>query len=145
MEIVPTPALAIAMVFPFLVTMIALWFLLFKPVLDYLAEREAVSHDARKEADGLNTKVEDRLSELQQRLATARSEVSAVRAAARSRALEQETHIVADARALAEARVRDATHQIVAEQKLAAEVLRETSKALSGQIASQILGREIST
>jgi len=143
MEIVPTPALAIALVFPFLVTMAALWFILFKPLLGYLAEREAVSHDARKEATDLNKQVESRLGELQQRLAVARSEVSALRATARAQALQKETEIVADARQLAEARVRDATHQIVAEQRLASEKMKAAAEAMSSEIATQVLGREV--
>jgi F-type H+-transporting ATPase subunit b len=143
MEVVPTPALTIMLAIPFLVTVFALRFILFKPLVEYLLERDRASADARAEAMKLETAASHRLDEVEKRLAGAREQAMAVRTEARKKAADQEAGILQAARAEAEARVSSAIATITSERQIASMSLRDTASALSGDIASRILGRVV--
>ena len=144
MEIFPTPALAAVMVIPFLVTFLALYVILFRPLVAYLEARESARDGALQEAKALESQVAERTEDLQKRLEAARSEVVALRASERARALEIESEIIADARTTADAHIGRAITEIQASAATARQSIGTTASTLSTEIAAQVLGRELS-
>ncbi len=144
MEIFPTPALAAVMVIPFLVTFVALYVILFRPLVAYLEAREGARDRALQEAKALESQVTERTEDLHKRLEAARSEVVAFRAAERAKALESESEIIADARTTADAHIGRAVTEIQASAAIARESISTTASTLSTEIAAQVLGRELS-
>jgi F-type H+-transporting ATPase subunit b len=141
--IVPNLVLAAFLVIPFLVTMVALHFALFKPMYQYLEDRTKTVDDANDEAERLASAVSERLTSLDAQLASARKEVTAIRAAARERALGAEAEILDAARRNADAVVSAAVERIQKERVEAAATLRATASSLSNEMASQVLGRQV--
>ena len=89
MTIIPDLETAIVLTIPFLVTYVALHFILFKPLYGYLKDRDRAVVTAREEARELSTRIEDRTTALEEKLDGAREEVAALRAAARSQARDR--------------------------------------------------------
>jgi F0F1-type ATP synthase membrane subunit b/b' len=143
MEIFPEPPLALAMTVPFLFTLAALYVILFRPLLGFLAEREAVQERARAEAKALSSQVEEQLATLHQQLSAAHGDMVAFRAAERTKAVAREGAILAEARKEADTRLAGAVQAIGASAQSARSTLKETASGLSAEIAAQVLGREI--
>ena len=141
MEIFPELVPAVLLVLPFLVTLLALNFILFKPLVQYLEDRDAVSGKALAEADSFKSAANDKLAELEEQLAGARREIVEIRKHARGEAQGEEAKILAEARKAAEAEVDTAVARISKEKADASVTLRGTAKVLSGDIAAQVLGR----
>lgn len=141
MEIIPDPIHVILLAVPFVVAMVAMHLILWKPLLAYLEERDEVSSRARHEASELDGAAAEQLSRIEQRLLQARNHVQNLRQQARLRALAKETEIVAEARGQADRRVTEALAQISQEKQSASVALRSTANELSDQIATQVLGR----
>ena len=91
-ELSPFPFI---MALPFAITMMALHFIIFRPLLQFLDQRTKTIDGARDEAKVLSTQIEDRLHSVEERLKTARSEAGDVRKAARERAHAASTEILA--------------------------------------------------
>jgi len=145
MEVIPaydTP-LPYLLIFPFFVAFIALHYLVFKPILAYLDQREGYSSGAREAAAQLDSEVDQRLAEIRDRLEGARSEGRALRADSRARVLEEEQRILAAARRASEARVDEALQRIEREKEEASVALRAMTATLSQDIAGQVLGRPL--
>ena len=130
--------------FPFLVTLVALHFILFKPLLAYLAGRDHEVAHARHEAHRLTAAVEQRVAELAKRLADAEKQVGDLRAQGRSRAAPQEAAITGAARKAAESRTGDAIAEIRDEKQRASQRMRELANTLAADITSRVLGRPAS-
>lgn len=143
MEIIPDPIHVVLLAVPFVVAMVALHLILWKPLVGYLEDREQTSARARHEASELDGAASEQLSKIEQRLIQARMHVGSLRQQARARALGKENEIVAAARGQADGRVTDALAQIVQEKRSASVALRTTARDLSDQIAAQVLGRRI--
>lgn len=138
-ELIPTAILTV----PFAVTLLALWFILFKPLLDYLEGREAVTARALADADRIRHETVSRVAEIEGRLSTARKESGELRAAARGRAQKQEAAIIRQARAEADQRVDAAVVAIAGSRQSASDVLKNQAGELARDVARQALGREI--
>ena len=128
---------------PFLVCLAGLHVILFKPMLNYLAERSQETDGARKEAKEINELVDDRIETLNQRLQDARNEAGQLRSAARAKAAVKGQDIIDAARSKAEANVADAILRIQTERDTAAQALKQTATGLSSDIAGQVLGRTL--
>ncbi len=147
MQVIPDGypfALPIMQTLPFLVAMVALHFILFRPLLAYLAVRDEATAGAREEAAELQAEVDARMTELEASLGAAHAEARAARAEARAEALAQEQEILLEARAEADEELKNALERVRAESKDASVTLRSTAVTLSRDIANQVLGRSIS-
>ena len=131
------------MTIPFVVTFIALHFIIFRPVFDYLEARTLASVGARAEAEALRTDIEVQSAAVDQKLRAARAEMAQARSVKRSEALEQEAKLLGEARAAAEQQVAQALEQINASSATASGQLRSAAAALSTDIAEQVLGRAV--
>lgn len=143
MEIIPSVVPAALLTLPFLVSMAALHFILFRPMLDYLDARDALSREARTEAERINARADEALASVVQQLNEARKEATELRQQARADAREVENGILARAREEADAMVGTALDQITGEKERASATLRATAQGLSHDIAAQVLGRPL--
>ncbi|MES2638802.1 MAG: ATP synthase F0 subunit B [Myxococcota bacterium] len=143
MNIIPDLWLVIWLMIPFLVLVTGLHFILYKPMLAYLDARADATVGARKEAEALQAKATARLAEWEAALAKARLEVTEFRAGRRAAAQGQYARVVADARAAAEAHIGQAIAVIRTEADTARTELDATSRALSREVATQVLGRPL--
>ena len=89
MAIIPDPWLMFLHAIPFGLTMLMLHFVLFKPMIGYLGDRDKAIVGSREDAKRLQEKAEEKMAEYDTALSNARAEVSAVRAAARAQAMEE--------------------------------------------------------
>ncbi|MCP4872980.1 MAG: ATP synthase F0 subunit B [Proteobacteria bacterium] len=128
---------------PFLLAVAGLHFIIFKPMLAMLAERERNITGFRKEAELLQEEVAGKLAELEERLAAARGEAAAERGRLRTEAAAAEQEILAAARGRAEAHLEEARATLAAEHAAASVQLEAHAAELSRSVASSVLGRQI--
>ena len=143
MEIIPTPIVVLLQLFPFGVTALALYYILFKPMLAYLDERAAAIEGERQKAAQLEARVVARLAEYEARLEKARAEVTELRTSRRAEAVEAYNALINEARHNAEAQVAAALVQLGAEREAARASLEQTANGLGAQIATRVLGRDV--
>lgn len=143
MEIIPTPVVVLAQVFPFLVTLVGLYFILFKPMLAYLDGRSAMIAGERQKAAEIEAQLTARMNEYQARLTAARAEVVELRSTRREAAIAEYNVIVAGARREAEGRLADAVRELTAQRDAARDSLERSSGVLGEQLAARVLGREL--
>ena len=75
MNIVPVPILIFLQLIPFVVTMIALYFIIFKPMLSYLDARDDSTVGAREKGEKLSAEVDQKLADLAEQLRTAQNQI----------------------------------------------------------------------
>jgi len=128
---------------PFLLAVVGLHFIILKPMLAMLAERERNITGFRKEADLLQEEVAAKLAELEGRLGEARAEAAVERARLRVEAAHQEQEIIGAARGRADALLAEARATIAAEHAAASAQLEAQAVGLSQSVASRVLGRRV--
>lgn len=143
MQIIPDPLVVALQLVPFLLTMAALHFIIFKPMLEYLDDRDKARSGGRDEAEALQGRIEEKVADYDARMEEAHSEVVDLRAERRGAALAQAEGRLAEARAAADEQVRAALGAIESERAAAATGIRNTAQELAGDIAGQILGRDL--
>lgn len=139
MEIYPDPTHMLLLGLPFLVALAALHVILWRPLLEWLDEREDTSRKARDEASQHRAAAADSLSSIEAQLAAARSAAAEVRHAARERAQQQDAARIAEARAQADTRIAEAIESIRGDRLQASEALKAATTALSNDIAERVL------
>jgi F-type H+-transporting ATPase subunit b len=145
MNIVPNPLVIALQVIPFIVTLVALNQIIFKPMLAWLEQRARAIEDGRREAVQYQNQATERTADYEQRLAGARAQVSQLLAKRRAEALAEYEALLKVARTDAEAEVTAAVARIGAERDLARSQLQGQASALASQISSQVLGRNVAT
>lgn len=128
---------------PFLVTLIGLHLILFKPMMAYLTERDAETIGAKKNAAELNEQVDARLEELNAKIKKAKADAGQIRADARIQATADGQKIIDAARAKAEKEVAEAVQRVQVERDTASQALKQSAETLSTEIAGQVLGRAL--
>ncbi len=143
MEIIPTPLVVFVQLFPFLVTIVGLYLILFKPMLAYLDGRAAAIEGERQKAAEVEQGLAARMNEVEARLTAARSEVIELRTNRRATAMEEYNAIVASARKKAEGELASALRELGAQRDGAKSALEKSAGALGEQVAAQVLGRDV--
>lgn len=128
---------------PFLIVIAGLHFIIFKPMLAMLAEREKNIHGYRKEAELMQEEVAVKMGELEEQLAEARVEAMAERSRLRQESLAMEQETLQAARTRAEAFLAEARESLSLDRADASKQLEAAAGALSKQIASSVLGRPL--
>jgi F-type H+-transporting ATPase subunit b len=139
MNIIPNPYLIAIQFVPFLLAAIALYQIIFKPMLAYLDERSTMTDGAKAEAAALLEKVQSQIADYESQLAKANAEVRAIRASRRVEAMKVYNAKVDEARKAAEGQVNAALAEMEAEQTEARATLQGTVGSLADQIAGNIL------
>lgn len=130
-------------VIPFLLAVVGLHFIIFKPMLANLKEREEGIHGLKKTAEGLQDQVEDRVAALEEKLAQARAEAAAERGRLRAEAAVAESGILDAAHARAVQIVKEAREELARDREAARAQLAASADELSRAIAAQVLGRTL--
>lgn len=139
MHIIPDLGPSIALTLPFLVAFFGLWFILWKPLMQFLDDREKATDGARHEAEEFSAQADGRAAELEVRLQKAHAELVDLHASARARAQKKEAVILAEARTAAEAKIAEAQERITRERAAAKAELETTAKTLSNDIVESLL------
>lgn len=143
MQILPNPTIVALQVVPFLVTLLGLYFVIFKPMLGYLSGREDAIVGAQHRAKDLRKQLAERVADYEQRSAGARAELAGMRAQRRAAASAEAQAILASARAEAEAQTAATLATLDAEARKARAELQANAAALSARVAGQVLGRPL--
>jgi len=143
MNIYPNFTLVLLQVIPFLLTIGVLHLIIFKPMLNYLEERDNASSGAEDEAKRLNEEIEGRLRELDSKIQEAQQEASKMRTESRERLVRQYNDVVHHSRKDADQQVKEAVLEISAQQSAARQEIKAQAKDIAQQIAGQALGRDI--
>ena len=145
MVIIPNPLVIGLQVVPFLITILGLYVIIFKPMLAHLEGRENAIEGAQGRARELQEKLTARADEYDAKLTAARIEMTELRAKRRAEALAEADSMVQAARGEADARVEGALETIRTDAAAAREGLKGSSALLAQQISSQVLGRPVAS
>ena len=129
--------------FNFFVLMFVLNKLLYRPLLDIMAQRREKIEGGKAKARELEAEVDEKMQKYQEQLSAAKSGASQERAELRKAAQLQEAEITGAAQEKAVTRIKSIREQVGKEAAEASQVLNDEAKALAGQIAAKVLGREL--
>jgi F-type H+-transporting ATPase subunit b len=119
--------------------------LLFRPFLRMREQRSEGIEGARAEAERLSAEAGTRLADYESRLAQARARTQEERRGIRSEAIERQTQITQKARDEATSTFATARERIAKETEAARQELMPRAADLATQMASKLLGREVSS
>ena len=145
MNIIPIPTLLVLQLFPFLLTLVALYFIIFKPMLKYLEERDENIKGAQLKAKELEQQSKEKLDELNNRLKTIRGELNDKRMSVRSELMKSYNNTIYQARQEADKEIKEQVALLAKEQDAAREELKSKAQAIAELVASQTLGRSIAS
>ncbi len=128
---------------PFLVTLLGLHYIIFKPMLAHLADRERNIDGFKREAAQLQDEVAGKLGELEAKLSDTKAEAAVERASLRRDSKAAEAAVVGAAREAADTVLSEARAGIATEKAAASKELGLTARSLASRIASTILGRKV--
>ena len=143
MEIMPNPVMTALSAIPFLVTILGLYFIIFKPMLQYLDDRLKAMEGGAAEAQALEARITEQSAEYDEKLKAARTQLTELRTRLRAEAEAEVEARLSATRAEAEAEIEAARASIQAEADAARASLEDTARALAGNIAGQVLGKTV--
>jgi F-type H+-transporting ATPase subunit b len=127
----------------FLVLLFILNFLLFRPVLKHLADRDGKISSSHEEARASAEKAENMVAEFERELATSRVKASQVYQALQQEGVSEQRARLAAAKAKAQEMVDKAKSEIESEAGKARETLKSEMEKLPKDIAAKLLGRAV--
>lgn len=128
----------------FLILLVILNFLLFKPIVRILEQREEKIKGTWEKSKQREREADRLLKEYQEKLNEAKLKAQAKRDQLKKEGLEREKEILEKARGETASILKDNQVQIEKEMNRAREALKPQIKILSSKIAQTILGEEIS-
>ena len=142
MEIFPDPTHAALLALPFVAAAFALHVILWRPLMDWLDEREGVAEQALAEAASHKQQSESALQAIEERLVTARRGAAKARQEARERAQQRDADVLAAARTDADQRIEQAVQNLRAEHDQATKTIEVTAQTLAADISARLLPRQ---
>jgi len=127
----------------FLVLLVVLTKMVFKPFLAMQEERDTNIHGAKKQATSLDELAGEKMAVYDEKMAAARKESALVRGELRKEGGAHASSILGDARAEADAKVEKARERIAASVAEAREALTARADDIAVEIANKLLGREV--
>lgn len=143
MNIIPNFTLVALQLIPFLVTIASLYYILFKPMMDYLEGRDNASSGATDTAKQLEDSIQAKKQEITEKVQAALKEASEKRSAHRQELVEAYNVFVHDKRKMAEEEIKGAIHDIHIEKAAARQSVLANAESFANDIASKIIGRNI--
>lgn len=122
----------------FLVVMALLNTLLFRPYLEIVAKRRALTEGALDDADDLAQRAKAAASEYESKLSAARDEAASIREALKAEGREQEQTLLTEARKAAEAELSASRTALEMEMAVAERQLEAQAAALSSAIVNRV-------
>ena len=127
----------------FIILLIVLNKLLYKPLLKVMAERREKVDGDHARAKNLQADIDEKMERYQQQLSEAKALANAERNKLKKMASEEEAAMLAEAHKKASTRLQAIKQQVAVEAAEASKTLQKEAKSLAGQIATKILGREL--
>jgi F-type H+-transporting ATPase subunit b len=127
----------------FLVLLLILNMILFKPIRKILSQREEEMNSRRKTIDNYQGRVEQSEKDIEEGKVRARKEGYAAKETLKSQGLEEEKGILREAGAAVEQKLDGAKKEIEAKVSAAREALEGQIASFSEELAQKILGRSI--
>jgi F-type H+-transporting ATPase subunit b len=143
MNIMPNLLLIALQLVPFLVTITSLYFIIFKPMMTYLDEREDASSGAADEAQNLEGKTKERKAEINAKIDAALKSASLTRSEARQELVNDYNNFVLEHRQSAEKEIKAASQKIAVEKAAVRQEIRVQAEGFAAEIAAKIVGRNI--
>jgi len=144
MNLIPVPTVILLQLIPFLLTSVALYYILFKPMLAYLEEREEKISGARDQASSLSDQSKGSMQKIQEDTKSLRLEIAAKRSEARTEIMKDYSAKIQSAREEFEKEIQQEAQKIHNDQSSARTDLKLSAREIANLIASQTLGRTIS-
>lgn len=127
----------------FLVLVVLLSRLLFKPILKLLEKRDDLIHGGKRQADQFTAKAKELMGQYEQGLAEARRRALAERERLKAEALSIEAEMLKRVGEECQRFLEETKAKIQAESARAKEDLRKQADLISLEIAEKVLGRKV--
>lgn len=127
----------------FIVLMIVLNILLYRPLRGVIDRRRETVDGAHSKARDLQTQIEEKMARYEEKLRAAKLQGNQEKAALRQAGSAEEAGILGKAREEAAQRMLAVKNQVAETAESARKQLKGDTEALSGEIASKILGRAL--
>ena len=127
----------------FMILLVVLNVLLFKPLRNVLAARKATIDGDLAKARSLDEQIQAQVAEYEVKLQGARQRGSQERLALRQAAQAEEARLLGAANEKATQRLQVLKEQVAGEAEAARQGLRGETEALARQIAGKVLGRSV--
>lgn len=127
----------------FLVLILVLNVLLFKPIRKVLAERHGEISAAKARAAGVDQEVQAKMGEYEARLREVKTQASDERTVLIKEAQAEEAAVLEKARKEATESLTTIKNKVAKEAAEAKQLLQEQAKALSVEICEKVLGRSL--
>jgi F-type H+-transporting ATPase subunit b len=127
----------------FLVLLVVLTKLVFKPYLAMRAERQLNIEGAREEAERSGTAADEKIARYEEEVARTRREAASVRGEIRGQGEARAGELLGEAQAKARGKVAEVRAQLEKSTQAAQLALRTRADQMGRQIASKLLGREV--
>ncbi len=125
----------------FLILWVGLKRLLFDPMLQVLAAREARTVGTSREAAAMKTAAEERAAEYERRLGEIRHQLAAEVDAGRNTTQSEERQVIAAARDQVTAQLLELRQRLAQEAESARAVLAAEARELSTRMLNQVVGK----
>ncbi len=127
----------------FLVLILMLNFLLFKPVLKIIEERNKKIEESREGIKSLDETIERKMAQYEERIRQARAEAALQRDAVTEEGTEQSKVIIGKVRDDLSKKLEDFKAQLQKETDAARGSLREQTRTIAAEISEKVLGRGV--
>ncbi len=143
MYLIPNITLILMQLLPFFVTLFGLYFIIFKPMLEYLDKRNEQIEGSQKKALTLVEEANIQAKEAEKKLIAAKKKANQVRQKGTDKAMKEYTEQVSQARREAYASIQEAEVEIAKSCEEARSNLKLTANSIASEISSSILGRHV--
>jgi len=137
------PGLIIWTIITFLILLIILRKVAWKPILAMIDERETTIRQSLEDAEQAREEAEKKMQEYEERLSEARKESRRIIAEGKESAEKIRDDIIAEAQSQKQQMIDDARSQIDAERKKAVQDIRDSVADIAISAASKILQRQL--
>lgn len=127
----------------FIVLMIVLNYLLYRPLLNIIEKRRKVLESSAEEVQRLNKTIEEKQREYEEKLRQAKQQALEIKAQILKEANDEAKAIIDQVRNQIPVMMADVQARLAKEMEVAREVLRGQSRQLSQEIAEKVLGRSL--
>jgi F-type H+-transporting ATPase subunit b len=125
----------------FLILMMVLNVVLYRPIRKAIAERAATVDAARRRAESVDSEVQDKVAQYEARLKEAKGKAGEERNVLRAEALAEEAAALDAARREADGTLASVREAVAREAAEARTVLQEQARVLSRDLCEKVLGR----
>lgn len=127
----------------FIILMIALNYLLYRPLLGIIEKRKKILESSAQEVERLNKSIEDKQREYEEKLRLAKQDALELKTRLLKEANEEAKAMIDEKRNKIPAMMAEVQERVAKEVESARKILEGQSKELSREIAEKVLGRSL--